>query len=262
MKFYVVRQITIAGVIFALGACSDSTAEPATEGAEAPSVGAGAAGIADQSSNVSAMGTAGTDTAANTPVSTDQGKTSTVTTKKKDAGVTSTKGAAGASAKGTAGAAAPATAEPAKPTAEEQQILDMMADTSKRYDSTILTPVYEKLDTVPKEFMVGTWKGGLFIAGSNSTSTWYGKRVAPDFTAEPMLTKGADGGPGPNSGGGATVKDEEDANGVTTACLTYDSGAIKDYFRKVSGDVKKRALGDVVIGLGGGLFFNLTRVEL
>ena len=54
--------------------------------------------------------------------------------------------------------------------------------------ATTMMPLYEQLEPVSIEFILGTWKGGLFDgAASPDPIEWYGKRFVSRTHAEPLL---------------------------------------------------------------------------
>jgi len=159
-----------------------------------------------------------------------------------------------------------ATAEE-QPTEAEQEFLDMIAS-KQTYDAATITPLYDQLDAIPSEFLIGTWKGHVFEANPANPNNWYGKRIAPDLTAEPWLTNLPDGGVGPNSSniflGCPSTIQQEMFRGKTSAVLVYDNQTNRDYFRKITGDVNLRALDDIVIGYSSSQlkYFYLVRTFL
>lgn len=154
-----------------------------------------------------------------------------------------------------------------QPTEAEQKFLDMMAS-KQTYNAATITPLYDQLDAIPSEFLIGTWKGHVFEANPTNPNNWYGKRIAPDLTAEPWLTNLPDGGVGPNSSniflGCPSTIQQEMFRGKTSAVLVYNNQTNRDYFRKIIGDVSLRALDDIVIGYSSSQlkYFYLVRTFL
>jgi hypothetical protein len=123
--------------------------------------------------------------------------------------------------------------------------------------ATSLMPLYQQLEPVSIEFMLGTWKGGKFDGGQPDPINWYGKRFVSRDHAEPLLCRAADGSVYSYDKMGLARLREASIFGKSTASLIYDKQPIMDYFRKVTPDV--------VIGLGDikgrplDFFFHLTR---
>lgn len=139
----------------------------------------------------------------------------------------------------------------------EQRWLDMIAS-GKAYPAEELMPLFEQLEAVDLEFMVGTWKGGKFDGGAEPDPiNWYGKRFVSPVHVEPLLVTAADGSVQVYDKLGAAQMREIRYAGKVSAALIYDRQPIMDYFRKVNDNV--------VIGLGDikgkptDFFFHLTR---
>lgn len=139
----------------------------------------------------------------------------------------------------------------------EQRWLQMIAS-GQAYPAQTLLPLFEQLEPVDTEFMLGTWKGGKFDGGAEPDPiNWYGKRFNSTTDVEPLLVLDAEGKVQTFDKLGAAQMREITYNGVTSAALIYDSQPIMDYFRKVNDDV--------VIGLGDikgkptDFVFHLTR---
>ncbi|WP_339845524.1 DUF4334 domain-containing protein [uncultured Halopseudomonas sp.] len=139
----------------------------------------------------------------------------------------------------------------------EQRWLEMIAS-GEAYPAETLLPLFEQLEPVDTEFMLGTWKGGKFDGGAMPDPiNWYGKRFNSTTDVEPLLVTDAEGKVQTfDKLGGAQMR-EIKYNGVTSAALIYDTQPIMDYFRKVNDNV--------VIGLGDikgkptDFVFHLTR---
>lgn len=139
----------------------------------------------------------------------------------------------------------------------EQRWLDMIAS-GEAYPAETLLPLFEQLEPVDTEFMLGTWIGGKFDGGAEPDPiNWYGKRFNSTTDVKPLLVTDADGKVQVFDKLGAAQMREIKYNGVTSAALIYDTQPIIDYFRKVNDDV--------VIGLGDikgkptDFVFHLTR---
>ncbi|WP_226944607.1 DUF4334 domain-containing protein [Pseudomonas sp. FME51] len=124
----------------------------------------------------------------------------------------------------------------------EQQWLDMIAS-GKAYPATTLMPLFQQLETVDTDFMVGTWKGGKFDGGAEPDPiNWYGKRFTSPAHVEPLLVTNTDGEVVTYDRLGAAQMRNIEFDGQVSAALIYDSQPIMDYFRKVNDNL--------VIGLG------------
>ena len=139
----------------------------------------------------------------------------------------------------------------------EAKLLEMIAS-GKAYSAEELMPLYEQLEPVSIEFMLGTWRGGKFDGGSEPDPiNWYGKRFDSAAHAEPLLVRAKDGSIQAYTALGAAQLREVKYAGKVSATLIYDKQPIMDYFRKINDDV--------VIGLGDikgkptDFFFHLTR---
>ena len=124
--------------------------------------------------------------------------------------------------------------------------------------SSTLMQLFEQLEPVSIEFMIGTWRGGKFDGGADPDPIkWYGKRFVSRTHAEPLLCRAEDGSIYSYEKLGIAQLREVAFNGKVSASLIYDQHPIMDYFRKVTNDI--------VIGLGDikgkptDFFFHLTR---
>jgi hypothetical protein len=121
-----------------------------------------------------------------------------------------------------------------------------------------ILPLYQRLEPVSIDFMLGSWRGGKFDGGKEPDPIrWYGKRFSSRDHAEPLLCRAADGSIYSYDKLGLARLREATIFGKSSAALIYDQQPIMDYFRKVSDDV--------VVGLGDikgrplDFFFHLTR---
>lgn len=136
------------------------------------------------------------------------------------------------------------------------QLLQMIK-TGQAYTTEEIMPLYDQLEPVDIDFMIGTWKGGKFDAGkSPDPINWYGKRFNSANDAEPLLARKPDGSIYSFDKWGMAQLREVKFRGKVSASLIYDNKPIMDYFRKIDDNT--------LIGLGemkGNLtfFFYLTR---
>lgn len=121
-----------------------------------------------------------------------------------------------------------------------------------------LLPLFDQLEPVSAEFMLGTWHGGKFDGGTEPDPIkWYGKRFVSRTHVEPLLCYAADGSIYSYDKLGVAQLREVAFNGKVSASLIYDQHPIMDYFRKVTNDIVL-GLGDVK-GKPTDFFFHLTR---
>lgn len=145
----------------------------------------------------------------------------------------------------------------AEATAQAAARVLQMIETGQAYTTEEILPLYDQLEPVDIDFMIGTWKGGKFDAGkSPDPINWYGKRFNSANNAEPLLARKPDGTIYSFDKWGMAQLREVKFRGKVSASLIYDNKPIMDYFRKIDDDT--------LLGLGemkGNLtfFFYLTR---
>jgi hypothetical protein len=139
----------------------------------------------------------------------------------------------------------------------EAQILKLI-DSREACAPSTLMELYDQLEPVTAEFMIGTWKGGRFDGGASPDPiNWYGKRFVSAQHVEPLLCRAADGSLYSFDKLGLAQLREMRFRGKVSASLIYDQQPIMDYFRKVTDDVVV-GLGDIK-GKPTDFFFHLTR---
>ncbi|GGC92602.1 DUF4334 domain-containing protein [Halopseudomonas salina] len=133
-----------------------------------------------------------------------------------------------------------------------------MIESGKAYPAETLLPLFEQLEPIDTDFMLGTWKGGKFDGGTEPDPiNWYGKRFNSITDVEPLLVTDSEGKVQTFEKLGGAQMREIKYKGVSSAALIYDTQPIMDYFRKVNDNV--------VIGLGDikgkptDFVFHLTR---
>ena len=105
----------------------------------------------------------------------------------------------------------------------ETQLLEMIA-TKAAYPASMLMPLFEQLEPVSAEFMIGTWRGGKFDGGATPDPiNWYGKRFVSARHVEPLLCRAADGSIYSYDKLGVAQLREVAFNGKVSASLIYDS---------------------------------------
>jgi len=126
------------------------------------------------------------------------------------------------------------------------------------FPASTLMPLFEHLEPVSIEFMIGTWRGGKFDGGTDPDPiNWYGKRFVSRTHVEPLLCRADDGSIYSYEKLGIAQMREVAFSGKVSASLIYDQHPIMDYFRKVTNDIII-GLGDVK-GKPTDFFFHLTR---
>lgn len=139
----------------------------------------------------------------------------------------------------------------------QSQLLEMIRN-GQAHSPEALFPLYDQLEPITLEEMVGTWKGGKFDAGKDPDPIkWYGKRFVSPHHCEPLLCRKEDGSVYAYDNLGAAQMRLMAWRGKVSAALIYDKQPIMDYFRKVTDDVII-GLGDVK-GRPTDFFFHLTR---
>jgi len=136
------------------------------------------------------------------------------------------------------------------------KILEMIK-TGEAYSTDQILPIYDQLEGVDIDFMLGTWKGGKFDAGkSPDPINWYGKRFTSSEDVDPLLARKPDGSIYSFDKWGMARLREVKFRGKVSASLIYNDRPIMDYFRKIDDET--------VIGYGEGkgfppFFFYLIR---
>jgi hypothetical protein len=122
----------------------------------------------------------------------------------------------------------------------EGKILDMIENKVDCDFDTLMT-MYEQLEPVSNQFMIGQWHGGVFDS-KRDIGPFYGKRFNSENDVEPMLFKNEEGTIYTWKDLGAAQLREVKYGGKVQATVIYDDRPLMDYFRKVSDDA--------VLGLG------------
>jgi hypothetical protein len=144
-------------------------------------------------------------------------------------------------------------------TSAEEQVLAIIRSGEACPASTLL-PLFDQLEPVSAEFMIGMWKGGTFDGGTEPDPiNWYGKRFVSATHVDPLMCRAEDGTIYSFDKLGVAQLREVAYNGVTSAALIYDKQPIMDYFRRVT-DETVLGLGDIK-GKPTDFFFHLTREQ-
>jgi hypothetical protein len=139
----------------------------------------------------------------------------------------------------------------------QTQLLEMI-QTGQAYAPELLFPLYDQLEPLSIEEILGTWKGGKFDGGKDPDPIkWYGKRFVSEAYCEPLLCRKDDGSVYAYDNLGSAQLRLIAWRGQVSAALIYDKQPIMDYFRKVN-DRVIIGLGDVK-GRPTDFFFHLTR---
>ncbi|WP_405656864.1 DUF4334 domain-containing protein [Streptomyces sp. RK9] len=144
----------------------------------------------------------------------------------------------------------------------EQEVLDIIASAGE-CDNARLTELFDRLEPVGADLLIGTWRGGGFEHTSENAALlakmrWYGKRfVTPDHV-EPLLCRDEEGNVFSYEDMGLATLHEVVHRGKQSTAMVYDQLPIIDHFRRLTDDVllglmdKKGAPAD--------FYFHLTRV--
>ncbi|MEY4562252.1 MAG: hypothetical protein RLZZ618_1529 [Pseudomonadota bacterium] len=139
----------------------------------------------------------------------------------------------------------------------QARLLDLI-HSKEAVSAEVLFPLYDQLEPISVEDILGRWKGGRFDGGKEPDPIrWYGKNFVSASYCEPLLARNEDGSVYAFDKLGAAQMRLIEWRGKVSASLIYDSQPIMDYFRKVTDDVII-GLGDVK-GKPTDFFFHLTR---
>jgi hypothetical protein len=126
-----------------------------------------------------------------------------------------------------------------------------------------LLGLFDRLDGVECDFMLGTWRGGVFhydhpLGLQLQAINWYGKRFRSADDVEPLLVHKDTGNIESLERFGLARLRELRFRGTVSAAMLYDKRPLIDHFRRVTDET--------VIGLAdekgkpATYFFHLTRV--
>ncbi|MFE7539356.1 DUF4334 domain-containing protein [Streptomyces platensis] len=171
---------------------------------------------------------------------------------------------------GGSGSAAPARHSPFVPQPREapamrieQEVLDVIAS-GGQCDNAKLTELFDRLEPVDTDLLIGTWQGGGFEHTSENAALltkmrWYGKRFVDADHVEPLLCRDEDGTVFSYEEMGLATLREVVHRGKQSTAMVYDQLPIIDHFRRLTDNVllcvmdKKETPTD--------FFFHLTRVS-
>ena len=146
--------------------------------------------------------------------------------------------------------------------------------------------IFDALETVPVDFMLGTWKGSEFYTGhlmdgKLESSSWYGKRFNGVDQVDPLVFNANDGGifacdpVAAFMNAEARIPDVQEkvethqpaarlrtvvTRGEPTAAMIYNQLPIIDFFRKVDDNTVLGLMDNPTIP-GHNFFFVLRRAE-
>ncbi len=114
-------------------------------------------------------------------------------------------------------------------------------------DSEMPVPVddahalFDALDAVACEEMLGEWDGGVIVTGHPGEQQlgalgWIGKSFRGRDDVDPIVCRSADGGREANPVLGAATLRTVEHRGVPTATMVYDRHPVFDHFRRVDAD--------------------------
>ncbi|QZY20293.1 GXWXG domain-containing protein [Streptomyces decoyicus] len=144
----------------------------------------------------------------------------------------------------------------------EQEVLDVIVS-GGQYDNAKLAELFDQLEPVDTDLLIGTWQGGGFEHTSENAALltkmrWYGKRFVDAEHVEPLLCRDEDGTVFSYEEMGLATLHEVIYRGKQSTAMVYDQLPIIDHFRRLTDNVllcvmdKKEAPAD--------FFFHLTRV--
>lgn len=115
-------------------------------------------------------------------------------------------------------------------------------DTSGDLSAAALLDWYDTLETVPIEFMLGDWAGGVFPTGHEgerqmALMRWAGKTFHHRDRVDPIISLAPDDSRVVNPILGAARLRMVEFRGRSTATMIYDKHPIFDHFCKISDDL-------------------------
>ncbi|MGA4951111.1 DUF4334 domain-containing protein [Streptomyces lydicamycinicus] len=144
----------------------------------------------------------------------------------------------------------------------EQEVLDVIAS-GGQCDNAKLAELFDRLEPVDTDLLLGTWQGGGFEHTSENAALltkmrWYGKRFVDADHVEPLLCRDEDGTVFSYEEMGLATLREVIYRGKQSTAMVYDQLPIIDHFRRLTDNVllcvmdKKETPTD--------FYFHLTRV--
>lgn len=134
-----------------------------------------------------------------------------------------------------------------------------------------LLEIWDSLDTLRPEDMLGEWHGFAFdtghpVSGLLERSRWWGKRFGALDDVQPLLCVGDDGELYSDtvSGKGEASLWNVEFRGEVTASMVYDGQAVIDHFKRVDADTVMGVMNGKakwVLDHGRHFWFGLERVR-
>ncbi|KAL1961579.1 hypothetical protein VTN77DRAFT_1431 [Rasamsonia byssochlamydoides] len=123
----------------------------------------------------------------------------------------------------------------------EQSVIDLTKRTDRIKEEEIAT-IFEQLEPIQREFLLGEWTGGGFDTGHSAHETltqmkWAGKSFRSLDDVDPMIVYDEEGKRRWNETYGHARVREVRFRGVVSAAMIYDSFPIIDSFRAVKDDM-------------------------
>jgi len=143
----------------------------------------------------------------------------------------------------------------------EEQIAEII-DSGRECTAAEIEPIFDALEPVEPDAMLGSWAGGGFdttspAAGMLAKMRWHGKRFNDAENVEPLLCKDEDGNVYSYDKLGMARLRVVSFRGRSSAAMVYDTQPIIDSFRLIDED---RVLGVMdVKGSPPEFYFHLTR---
>ena len=105
-----------------------------------------------------------------------------------------------------------------------------------------LLELFDSLDAIEPDFMLGEWEGGVFRTGHKGERQldaikWAGKRFNSDNDVNPIISRTENGSREVNPVLGSATLRSVRYRGVPTATMVYDQHPIFDHFRKLKDDL-------------------------
>ncbi|MFH9569787.1 DUF4334 domain-containing protein [Streptomyces sp. NPDC017230] len=115
-----------------------------------------------------------------------------------------------------------------------------LRDTKGPVEAAELDDVWEQLNTVRPEEILGEWKGGEFdtghpLNGELAKAGWYGKTFTSVHDAKPLICRDPEGELYSNTelGKGEASLWTVEFRGESTATMVYDGRPVLDHFKRV-----------------------------
>ncbi|KAJ5179053.1 transcription factor cmr1 protein [Penicillium capsulatum] len=133
-------------------------------------------------------------------------------------------------------------------------------------DMTAIEALFDQLDALPSDAMVGRWKGTSFDATHPAhqllkDAKWFGKNMHSVDDVDPVIITDDQGNQVVCSDYGKARLREVVFRGVPTASMIYDILPIIDSFRRVSDEVVLGAMDNRDLNVHGTFYFYLTRIR-